>query len=244
MPVCRLAAPVCARFLPAGCQRPKVVTSACRPKQAQMLSRELQTTIQKLIRFLQPVSPGTIPTNIIGGLFQLVVASWDEFSGSAETENGGSKNLAGRRSEGRHLEPAVFVFYYRAPWNDRAGSTRAEKQLWKLNLDSRTADHQQIGFRQLRPRAPRVDVRGPADEVSKAVQEGPSSTSRLVSNGVVVWKNDDELTVFHGRIIGGNYQQTVSGRRRRFIADLKPKLKIFGWEFISVDRGLRFKKTK
>lgn len=242
--MCRLAAPVCARFLPAGCQRPKVVTSACRPKQAQMLSRELQTTIQKLIRFLQPVSPGTIPTNIIGGLFQLVVASWDEFSGSAETRMEARKILRDEGPKDVTWSPPCLSFIIERHGTTVLGSTRAEKQLWKLNLDSRTADHQQIGFRQLRPRAPRVDVRGPADEVSKAVQEGPSSTSRLVSNGVVVWKNDDELTVFHGRIIGGNYQQTVSGRRRRFIADLKPKLKIFGWEFISVDRGLRFKKTK
>lgn len=124
------------------------------------------------------------------------------------------------------------------------GSTRAEKQHWTLNLERRTADHSQIGFRQLRPSAPRLDVKTLADEVCKAVQEGPKSASRLASACVVVWANDNELTVFHGKIVVGDYQRTVSGRRKRFFADLKTKLKIIGWELISVGRGLKFKKMK
>ena len=201
-------------------------------------------TIQKLTRFLKPVSPGTIPTNKSGELFQLVVASWDEFSGSADTRMEARKILRDEGPKDVTWSPPCLSFTIERHGATVLGSTRAEKQRWTLNLQRRTADHQQAGFRQVGPKAPRVNVRGLADEVSKAVQEGPSSTSRLVSNGVVVWKNDDELTVFHGKIIGGKYQRTASGRRKRFIADLKPKLMIFGWEFISVDRGLRFKKTK
>jgi hypothetical protein len=204
----------------------------------------MQMTIQKLIGFLQPVSPGTIPTDISGELFQLVVASWDEFSGSAETRMEARKILRDEGPKDVTWSPPCLSFTIERHGATVLGSTRAEKQRWTLNLDRRTADHLQIGFRQLRPRAPRVDIRGLADEVSKAVQEGPSSASRLVSNGVVVWKNDDELTVFHGKIVGGDYQRTVSGRRRRFIADLKPKLRMIGWELISVGRGLTFKKTK
>lgn len=124
------------------------------------------------------------------------------------------------------------------------GSTRADKQRWTLNLDSRTADHSQIGFHQIHKKAPTLDVKGLADEVCKAVQEGPSSSSRLVSDGIVVWKDDDELTVAHGKIIGGGYQQTVRDRRRRFIVELKAKLQMIGWELNSVGRGLKLNKTK
>jgi hypothetical protein len=89
-----------------------------------------------------------------------------------------------------------------------------------------------------------LDVKLLADDVCKAVQEGQSSASRLVSAGVVVWKSDDELTVYHGKIVGGAYQRTVSGRRKRFIADLKTKMQVIGWELDSKGRGLTFKKTK
>jgi hypothetical protein len=204
----------------------------------------MQMTIQKLIDFLRPVSPGTIPANISDQLFRLVVASWDEFSGSAETGMDTWKILRDEGPKDVTWSPPSLSFTIERHGATVLGSTRAEKQRWTLNLDKRTADHVQTGFRQLHPRAPRLDVGGLTDEVSKAVQEGPRSASQLVSGSVVVWKSDDELVIFHGKIVGGGYQQTVSGRRRRFIADLKPKLRMIGWELISVGRGLTFKKTK
>jgi hypothetical protein len=123
------------------------------------------------------------------------------------------------------------------------GSSRAERQLWTLNLDRRTADQMRIGHRQLRPNAQKLDVKLLADNVCTVVREGPGSASRLVSGGVVVWKNAAELTVFHGKIVGGAYERTVSGRRKRFRADLMTKMGVIGWEFVSAGRGLTFRKT-
>jgi hypothetical protein len=100
-----------------------------------------------------------------------------------------------------------------------------------------------IGHRQLRPKAPKLDVKLLADHVCETVREGSGSASRLVSRGVVVWVNDHELKVFHGKIVGGAYQRTVSRRRRRFIADLKAEMEVIGWELVSAGRGLKFTRT-
>ena len=78
----------------------------------------------------------------------------------------------------------------------------------------------------------------------KVLQEGPNSASGLVSDGIVVWESDNELTVDHGEIVGGEFRQTREGRRKRFRAALKAKMEQIGWELVSPRRRLKFKKTK
>jgi hypothetical protein len=201
-------------------------------------------TIRELSSLLGKVPAGNVPTSISDELFKLVMASWDEFANSDETRMEAWKILRDEGPKEVAWSPPQLSFTIERHGGTVLGSTRAERQRWTLDLKRGTADYSQIGFRQLYPNAPKLDVKGLADEVCKAVQEGPSSTSRHVSDGVIVWKNDDELTVFHGKIVGGEYRQTVSGRRKRFRADLETKMKMVGWELITVGRGLRFKRTK
>jgi hypothetical protein len=201
-------------------------------------------TIKKIASVLSNVSAGTVPASICGELFKLVVASWHELSGSGEASMGPQKILRGEGPEEVTWSPPYLSFVIDRHGGTVLGSTRAERQRWVLNLEMGTADHSLIGFRQLRPVAPKMDVKGLAYAVCKAIEEGPSSASRLVSDGIVVWTNDDALTVYHGKIVSGSYQRTVSGRRKRFIADLKSKMEVIGWTLASVGRGLSFKKTK
>jgi hypothetical protein len=206
-------------------------------------SGEIKMTIQKLANVLRGIPSGAIQASMIDELFRLVVASWGEFSGSGDTSMGAWKILREEGPERVTWNPPCLSFVIDRHGGTVLGSTRAEKQEWTLNLEKRTANQAQIGYRQLRPNAKPLDVKPLADGVCKAVQEGPSSTSHLVSDGTIVWKNDDQLAVFHGQIVRGEYQQTVSGRRRRFIADLKTKMELIGWELVSKGRALRFKKT-
>jgi hypothetical protein len=202
-------------------------------------------TIENLVRVLNRVPAGAIPASISDELFKYVVASWNEFSGSSITNMDALKILRDDGPDEVTWHPPCLSFVIDRHGATVLGSTRAEKQQWTLNLEKRTADQMPIGYRQLRPNASKLDVKPLADGVRKAVQEGPSSPSQLVSDGIIVWKNDDELTVFHGKIVrGGGYQRTVSGRRKRFIADLKAKMELFGWKLASQGRGLTFKKTK
>ena len=50
-------------------------------------------SIQKLHSLLRNVPAGTVPTSMIDELFKLVLASWDEFSGSGDTRMGACKIL-------------------------------------------------------------------------------------------------------------------------------------------------------
>jgi hypothetical protein len=203
----------------------------------------MEMTIQRLISLLRGVSAGVVPTSIHGELFELVVASWDEFSGSGDTSMASDKILRDAGPEEVTWSPPYFSFVIDRHGGTVLGSTRADRQRWTLNLETQTADQMRIGHRQLRPNAQKLDVKLLADEVCTVVREGPGSASRLVSSGVVVWKNAAELTVFHGKIVGGEYERTVRGRRKRFRADLKTKMGVIGWEFVSAGRGLTFRKT-
>jgi hypothetical protein len=146
----------------------------------------MKMTIQKLNNLLSDVPAGTVPTSISDELFKLVVASWHEFSGSAETTMEAWKISRDEGPNAINWSPPCLSFIIERHGGTVLGSTRAERQQWTLNLERRTADHSQIGFRQLRPSAPKLDVKGIAYDVCKAVREGPSSNSRLVSDGIVV----------------------------------------------------------
>lgn len=175
-------------------------------------------------------------------LFKLVVASWHEFSGSGDTSMEPWK-ISRERPEEVSWNPPRLSFVIDRHGGTALGSSRAERQQWTLDLERRTARHGQIGFRQLRPNAPKLDVKSLADGVCKAVQEGPSSASPLVSDGVIVWKSDAELTVFHGKIVTGDFQRTVSGRRKRFIAELRMTMQAIGWELAGrAGHWLKFEK--
>jgi hypothetical protein len=201
-------------------------------------------TIRKLASALSDIPAGVIPASMIDELFKLVEASWNEFSGSDETSMDTLKISRDKGPERTTWRPPCLSFVIERHGGTVLGSGRAEKQEWTLNLEKRTANHQQIGYRQLRPNAKPLDVKPLADGVCKVVQEGRSSAFYLVSDGIIVWKNDDELTVFHGKIVNGGYQRTVAGRRKRFIAQLKTKMDLIGWGLVSQGRGLEFKKTQ
>ena len=96
------------------------------------------------------------------------------------------------------------------------GSTRGDKQEWKLNIEKKTARHRTIGHVQLYPTAPRLNVKPIAKCVYEAVRQGRGSNSDLISKGILVWK-DDTIIIWHGKLIpGGGFARTVSGRRRKF----------------------------
>ena len=75
-------------------------------------------TIQKLNSLLSNVPAGAIPASIRDELLKLIVASWNEFSGTAETSMGAWKISRDAGPKGDRLEPALFVIRYRTPWGD------------------------------------------------------------------------------------------------------------------------------
>jgi hypothetical protein len=51
--------------------------------------------------------------------------------------------------------------------------------------------------------------------VCETIREGSGSNSDLVQKGVVVWKGDDEVWAYQGKLNpGGGYQRTVVGQAK------------------------------
>jgi len=123
------------------------------------------------------------------------------------------------------------------------GSNRAERQRWQLDLVTRTAGHDTIGYRELSPRSPNLDVTVISRKVCEAVKEGKTSRSDLIERGILTWKEDDQVVIKQGKLIPNDGpQQTVAGRRKRFRADLCSKMSDMGWGLVKMSQSMTFKK--
>jgi hypothetical protein len=124
------------------------------------------------------------------------------------------------------------------------GSSRADLQRWTLNLTARDAQCSKESYRQIHPASFKLNVKPIASRVCESIREGSGSNSDLVQNGVVVWKGDDEVWVYHGKLIPDDgYQQTVAGRRKRCRDELTNIMKPFGWNLLEVHRAMIFRKV-
>ena len=108
---------------------------------------------------------------------------------------------------------------------------------------AKTAHYKIVGYRQVYPSAPKLDVKSIADGVCDAVREGPTLDLELAAQGVLIWTAKDEITIKHGKLVPNDGpMQTISGRRKRFRTYLELKMKEMGWELICVRQAIIFKK--
>jgi hypothetical protein len=203
------------------------------------------STFRELATVLQNTPAGLVAAETRDEVVKLLVKCWSEFAGSTDSSmapwklerDGGATDIA--------WNPPVLTFIVERHGATVLGSTRAEKQRWRLNLQNKTAEHCSDGFRQLYRTAPRLNVKPIVVRVFEAVRQGPRSNSELVSKGILVWEDDDQILVRHGILIPDNsYAMTTSGRRRRFRAELTRLLAADGWQFVEVRRAMIFKRRQ
>jgi len=148
------------------------------------------------------------------------------------------------RAEDLSWDPPVLSFTIERHGATVLGSSRGELHEWRVDLHEGTAHCERRRYRQLTPTAPRLDVKPIAVRVCDAVQQGPASNCDLVKKGIVVWNGDNQVSIKHGALIpGGGPQQTVAGQRRRFRSELTDRMKALGWQLVSVERLMLFKKN-
>ena len=159
----------------------------------------------------------------IPNLESLVIDSWDEFSGSS---NGGMTvyKLTGR-IENLYWEPPILSFIIERHGGLVLGSTRAEKQKWELNLDTRTADFSRDKSRTIKPRQKPLDVKPKAKEIFELI-------INKKDDECLKWKKDGSVRILINRIYPERSapKQTVEGRRKRFRVELERLLTAQGWE--------------
>jgi hypothetical protein len=159
-------------------------------------------------------------------LEKLLANCWDEFS----TDHGGMTGYKLLdRMEKVKWESPLLRFQIERHGATVLGSTRAEVQVWTLDLDMRTAKCALGSYRQLRPSAPRLNVQPLADEIFQIIRDREED-ERLK------WNEDGSVHVIIGKIIPEDgFGQTVAGRRKRFRSALDDLISAAGGERITAN---------
>ena len=128
------------------------------------------------------------------------------------------------RMENPEWRPPLLTFVVERHGGTVLGSTRADRQTWTVNLDLETAIPATSGYRQIRPRAARLDVEPLVAEVMRLVVDG-TDDKRLK------WSADHgSVRIAVGQFIpAGGPKQTVEGRQKRFRVKLESAMAEAGW---------------
>ena len=163
-------------------------------------------------------------------LGRLLAGSWHEFAGSKE---GGMEayKLHGRM-EDVTWKPPVLKFAVERHGGTMVGSTRAELQHWEVNLDAGTAEITKTGHRQLESMAPRISIKGMAEEIAQAILKGNDDKRFFIDS------HNGDLVVNASAIFraGSGFKRTVEGRRMRLCKYIEEILTDNGWQKVGWDR--------
>ncbi len=185
--------------------------------------------LDELHEYLSPLPPGSVCD--IDGLLARLKPAWHDLEGS-ESNSMAAYKLD--RIEDPDWAPPILSFIVERHGATALGSTRAELQHWRVNLDTDEAFASPGGRRQLTPMAPPLKV-GPLVERLVDLVESSSDDDWLS------WSPDRSIVkVRVGQIIPAEGpKETTQGRRRRFRSAHKTKLESLGWTEVSANRYRR-----
>ena len=173
----------------------------------------------QLKNFLSAHPPGVIQDSKV--IDQLMADEWPSLSGS---DDGGMQacKLLGR-TEQMAWQPPHLTFSIERHGATVNGSTRAEMQVWQVDVSTWTAQIVSVRRRQLHRTSARLDVTGDAARVADDILNDRESPS-------LKRYSDGRVKVLIGTIIPDDgFKQTIAGRRKRFRKSLEGILIDQGW---------------
>ncbi len=181
-----------------------------------------------LREFLVTVKPGKVPET--AGLDGLLAECWYEFDGSNDGGMEAYKLL--ERMEKIHWKPPILQFVVERHGGTVCGSTRAELQHWEVNLNNKTAQITNTRHRQLEPMAPRLSIKGLAEDVAQAILNDADDT-RFYQG-----EHDGSVVVNTSMLFptGSGFKRTVEGRRMRLCKYIEVILTDNGWQKVQWNR--------
>jgi hypothetical protein len=199
-------------------------------------------SIERLGALLREIPAGRISNQHVQQILKELCESWDEFSGSSETKMMIHKIVRDEGPEEMTWSPPTLSFVILRHGSYVNGSKRAEKQQWSLNLDTKDATSQIIGYRNIEPNQARLNTKALATSIKEAVERGRSSGAKPTG---LQWKTDDLVEISRSAIIPDTAaKQTVTSRRKRFKVELEAEMKGIGWDPVIGKRTLHFKRAK
>jgi hypothetical protein len=179
--------------------------------------------LKELLDFLSSIQKGAILDTT--KLKSLLSACWEDFDGSNEEGMVGHK-LHGRMQDVFWDNP-ILSFTIERHGGTVLGSTRAERHLWEINIDQKTASCHKVGYRQMLPRQPSLNVRPIAEEIVQLIVNRQE-------NERLKWNKDGSVRVQIGKIFptGSAVKQTLASRRKRFREMVDGLIINAGWQKI------------
>lgn len=182
--------------------------------------------LEELRAHLAGLPPGLIEDR--DQLLRRLQPAWGSFAG------GSSEAMAAYkldRLEDPGWAPPRLSFVVERHGGTVMGSTRAELQYWRVDLDTAEATASEGGWRQVRPKSPPLNVSPLADRVAESVLSG-------VDDDWLQWSADrSKVGVRIGRVIPADGpRETLEGRRRRLRVAVKERLAAGGWVETSANR--------
>lgn len=176
--------------------------------------------MEALKKYLQKMPAGTIDETT--ELERLLAQYWHQLEG----DHGGMEGykLCGRM-EDVSWSPPTITFTIERHGGTVLGSTRAELQHFRVDVEQKTIDCSKFGYRQIRSRQSPVDVGPIASEIARLILNAEQD-DRLK------WHGDERVSVRIGEIFPhySAVQQTLTARRKRFRKALTEQLIVEGWK--------------
>lgn len=189
--------------------------------------------MEELLAYLNSLVPGPVAdADLVAGL---LAPCWHSFQGGHDH---GMKDwkLHGRM-EDVFWNPPILSFAIERHGGTVLGSTRADLHRWTLDVRARTAACWVTGHRQIRPMAPRLDVRPIAKNLAQSI------IARREDNRIK-WNRDGSVRILIGNIIpsDGIAKQTLQGRRKRFRQIVESMMTAEGWQQVRTNVYLELRR--
>jgi hypothetical protein len=184
---------------------------------------------EDLARFLSGLSAGVLNGEVASRLSKLLAFCWESFDGSSETSMAADK-IDGR-AHGFKWKSPILTFEIDRHGATVNGSTRADRQEWKIDVEKRTARQAMIGYRQLVPRASSFK----AEPVVHLFVDVISQRLTTPPGWNLTWISDDEIRVVVRSLLPdpSGFQKTIEGRAKTLRERLISAMAANGWHVTS-----------
>lgn len=179
--------------------------------------------MKDLLKYLKTIPAGSISDK--EHLEPLFIQCWEELDGW------NSEGMKGYKLQGRmedvKWDPPILSFSIERHGITVVGSTRATVQEWEINVQKKIALCENVRYRQVYKREPKLNVRQIAQEIVQLIIEGKQD-ERLK------WYKDGSVRIHIGKILpeGSSFKQTLINRRKRFRTAMDELMIDSGWQKI------------
>jgi hypothetical protein len=184
------------------------------------------SALQMLSKALYGLPPGAVEE--VSSVAALLAGCWRHFAGG-DSERMHAGKLG--RMENLRWDPPVLSFTIERHGGMGLGSTRAELQDWRVDLDRKTAKCQRSrSYRQVLARAEGIRIEPIARELADSIMAARADRR-------LKWQGGETVRVLMAEIVPSHsgYKQTVTGRRKRLRAVIQQLLIEKGWREIRRD---------